>query len=61
MDWIKNVISYYESGAVGKCPLCGSLNVEVMEHENGKRKSVTFLCKDCRASEHFDGISESTE
>lgn len=61
MDWIKNVISYYESGDAGECPVCGSRNVEVMEHKNGKRKSVTFVCKDCRVSEHFDGISETAE
>ena len=61
MDWIKNVISYYESGDAGECPVCGNRNVEVMEHKNGKRKSVTFVCKDCHASEHFDGVSETAK
>lgn len=61
MDWMKNLISYYENQMAGKCPGCGSRHVEVMEHKNGKRKSVTFVCKECCASEHFDGISEDTE
>lgn len=57
MDWIKNLISYSESNDAGKCPSCGNKNIEVTEHLNGKRKSLTFVCKDCKSSDHFDGMS----
>lgn len=55
MDWIQNLISYCETSDPGKCPVCGSENVNVMQHENGERKSVTFVCGKCNATDHFDG------
>lgn len=52
--WIQNLISYSKNKTIDKCPYCGSSNVEVTEHE-GIRKSVTFLCNDCKKTDHFDG------
>ena len=54
MDWIKNLILYCDTKNAGKCPKCQSKNIEITEHPNGKRKSVTFVCKDCGAFAHFD-------
>lgn len=56
MDWIKNLKSYYLTGKIENCPKCGGKHVKVNTHENETRKSLTFLCSDCRAYEHFDGI-----
>lgn len=61
MDWMDNLIAYYKNHMAGECPACGSRNIEVLEHKNGRRKSVTFVCKDCHSSEHFDGVSESAD
>ena len=61
MGWIKNLISYCDSHDVGKCPACGHDNVEVTEHVHGNRKSLTFVCKDCKSSDHFDGCSTGTK
>ena len=55
--WIKNIISYMDNKTIEKCPYCSGVNVDVLEHK-GKRKSITFRCKDCGKSEHFDGIVE---
>lgn len=57
MDWVKNLISYSNSKNVGKCPKCNGENIEVTEHEHGNRKSLTFVCKDCKSSNHFDGLT----
>ena len=56
MDWIKNLISYSDNKDYGSCPKCRSRNVEVVQHENGARKSLTFVCRSCNASDHFDGV-----
>lgn len=52
--WLPNLIAYAENKKVLKCPYCHGDNVEVLQHD-GKRESVTFVCKDCKKSEHFDG------
>jgi len=57
MEWTKNLISFSNSKNAGNCPKCKSENVEATEHLHGNRKSVTFVCKDCNASIHFDGIA----
>lgn len=57
MDWVQNLISYCDSSNLGKCPVCGSAYVDVLEHENGERKSVTFICRNCKAADHFDGVT----
>lgn len=57
MDWIQNLISYCDSSNPGRCPICGSAHVNVTQHENGKRKSVTFTCDSCKATDHFDGVT----
>ena len=57
MDWTKNLISYSVSEDAGKCPSCGSKDVEVNEYVNGNRKSLTFVCKNCKSSDHFDGMA----
>jgi transposase-like protein len=57
MNWTNNLISYCDSGRVGKCPACNSENVKVNEHIHGKRKSLTFTCADCKSSDHFDGMT----
>lgn len=58
MKWKKNVISYFKTGTVEKCPVCGAGNVDITVHENGTRKSITFLCQNCKGSGHFDGFAE---
>ena len=57
MNWTKNLITYCDSGKTGKCPKCDSEMVEVTEHIHGARKSLTFLCKVCKSSDHFDGVA----
>ena len=57
MSWIDNLISYCKSGDSGKCPTCGSADVSVEEHVHGTRKSLSFVCKKCRATDHFDGMA----
>ena len=53
--WEFNVVSYAERGDRGKCPDCGSSNVDVQIHRFRKRESITFTCLDCRSQDHFDG------
>lgn len=55
--WISNLIAYTKDKTIEKCPYCCSNNVDVLEHD-GKRRSITFACKDCGKSEHFDGTIE---
>lgn len=54
MKWIENAILYSDTKKTGKCPKCQNENIEVTEHNHGTRKSITFLCKDCGATAHFD-------
>ena len=61
MDWIQNLISYCETSNPGKCPVCGSEKINVMQHENGERKSVTFVCANCKATDHFDGTKTNSQ
>lgn len=53
-SWIDNLIKYYQSNDIGFCPKCGSSNIDVQKY-NGMRESLTFICKDCKSSAHFDG------
>ena len=59
MGWIDNLISYCDSSDPGKCPMCGSENMEVLKHINEKRESITFRCNTCGATDHFDGMTTS--
>ena len=59
MKWLNNLISYCKTGEMGKCPECKSSEIEVTEHINGERKSLTFHCEHCGASNHFDGVVNS--
>ena len=61
MSWIENLISYSDHEDPGKCPKCGGQEVEVIHHENGVRKSLTFVCRSCKASDHFDGVVTEKE
>lgn len=54
MDWMKNLILYCDTKKVGKCPKCNSENIEVTEHQNGDRASLTLECKECGSFAHFD-------
>lgn len=54
MDWIKNLILYCDTKKTGQCPKCNSDNIEVTEHKFEHRTSITFVCKACGASAHFD-------
>lgn len=56
MNWINNLITYTDSGQVGKCPECNSDSVKVVETKHGLRKSITFICEKCGSSNHFDGV-----
>ena len=53
--WLNALKEYSNNKNVTECPFCHRKNVEVLEHK-GKRNSVTFLCKDCGSSAHYDGI-----
>ena len=55
--WIPNLIAYTKDKSIEKCPYCSSNQVDVTEHES-IRKSITFTCKLCGKSEHFDGTTE---
>lgn len=61
MDWIKNLISYSDSKAPGKCPVCGHDSVKVSEYIHGSRKSLTFVCENCNSSDHFDGMANTNK
>ena len=56
MKWKKNLLLYCKTGRVGECPNCGSTNIKSGEDISGERKSLTFVCADCKCSEHFDGF-----
>ena len=58
MKWIHNLLQYSDTGKTGKCPICGSADVKVEEHRFETRRSVTFCCRACKATEHFDGFSD---
>lgn len=53
-NWTDNLISYVKDKNPGKCPICGSTDVEVEECEYG-RKSISFKCRKCKKGDHFDG------
>lgn len=57
MSWLNNMVSYSAFGQVGVCPSCGSKDVEVLKHSHGGRTSITFNCKACKSSDHFDGVA----
>lgn len=56
MRWLENLIEYNKTGAPGKCPVCSGSDIAVELQENDSRKSVTFVCQNCNAADHFDGI-----
>ena len=56
--WENNILPFVLSGDKGKCPKCGNKNVDVMELKNEKRQSLSFLCRECGSSDHFDGFAE---
>lgn len=58
-NWEKNAVIYDEQGSAGVCPKCGSEDIVVKEHIHGIRKSLSFLCKNCKSGDHFDGFIES--
>ena len=55
--WENNVVSYSTSRDAGACPKCGGKNVTAEEYLFGDRRSLTFICKDCGAFDHFDGFA----
>ena len=59
MMWIENLIEYSKNGTCGKCPVCGNSAVIVEVQENDSHKSVTFVCKECNSTDHFDGIKSN--
>lgn len=59
-SWIDNFLQYENNKNPGKCPCCGSSNVDVEELFWGRR-SVTFKCKQCGKGDHFDGIYEKSQ
>ena len=54
--WINCLLQYCKDGKVGACPVCGSANVQIQKHGNGNRGSLTLLCENCKATDHFDGF-----
>ena len=56
--WENNVVRYCKDKTIIPCPDCGSKDVQVMEHSNGKRRSITFECPKCGSWDHFDGFAE---
>ena len=57
-DWTNNLIQYTTNKNPGECPVCGSTDIEVIKHEN-QRKSISFKCRKCGKSDHFDGCASS--
>ena len=57
--WMVFLLQYCKENKIGKCPVCGKTKMEVQEHINGNRKSLTFSCKDCKATTHFDGYLDT--
>ncbi|MBQ9249767.1 MAG: hypothetical protein IJ179_05320 [Oscillospiraceae bacterium] len=55
--WENNVVSFAEKHDAGTCPKCGSTDVNVQEHRNGSRYSITFHCMSCGSWDHFDGFA----
>lgn len=58
MTWQNNLIEFSINKQVGKCPVCKSDKVNVTEHKNGERMSITFKCENCGSSDHFDGTTK---
>ena len=56
MSWVENLLSYCTSGRLGKCPVCGGEKVSVHEQKCGDRKSLSFMCDECKSADHFDGM-----
>lgn len=56
--WERNVVTYETDRTVSNCPYCGYEDVEVQEHRNGNRKSLSFFCPKCGKGDHFDGFAE---
>lgn len=59
MNWTKNLISFIKNNDAGECPKCNSRKLEATEHLHGNRKSLTFACEVCKASIHFDGVTNN--
>ena len=56
--WTDVVFEYFDDGKAPVCPMCGSLQVGVVQGEHGDRLWVDLVCKDCKSAEHFDGFLE---
>lgn len=56
--WLNNLLSYDQEQNKGNCPCCNSSKVKVEETTHNNRKSISFICEDCQATDHFDGFTE---
>ena len=56
--WENNAMLYNQQKKAGSCPKCGSKDIKVEEYVRGIRKSISFLCKKCGSSDHFDGFTD---
>ena len=54
--WDKSVVEYRETGKVQGCPFCKTTDVQVEEHKGKIRDSISFLCRKCGKSAHYDGL-----
>lgn len=57
MVWVKNLISYNNTGNAGKCPKCKSEHIKVEKY----KRSLTFKCESCGNTGHFDGVVAKEE
>lgn len=53
--WLQNAVSYNKNKDAGKCPKCGSADVQVEEYVHGSRRSLSFTCSSCGNGAHLDG------
>lgn len=50
----QNVIEYYRTGEIGKCPECGSV-LEVEKYETPIRDNILVKCPECKKEGYFTG------
>ena len=50
----QNLIEYYKTGQIGKCPSCGA-DLEVEKYETPIRDNLLVRCPKCKNERYFTG------
>ncbi len=57
IPWLDNACEYEATGNAGRCPKCGSEEIEVLLHSSDNHRSISLRCKKCGSGNHFDGTA----